>query len=164
MNKKPKMRMILAHAAVLLWMVVIFLFSAQPGEESADLSGGISHLFMKIWNQLFGLGWDESTVLEMAGVWDFPIRKMAHMTEFGILSALIFVANKFYEKINSMKKRYMFAWIAAVVYAATDELHQVFVSGRSGNFVDVCVDAAGVTIALVVVYLVRRLYGRIRQL
>ena len=132
-------------------------------KESADLSGGITHLCMSILNQLFGFGWDASKVLEMAEIWDFPIRKLAHMTEFGILAVLIFLAIKYYNKINTMKKRYVFAWMGAVCYAATDEFHQLFVPGRSGNFVDVCVDTIGVTIALIVIYLVRRVYGRIRQ-
>lgn len=161
---RSKVKCVFAHVLVAAWMIVIFCFSAQPGEESADLSGGISHMFMSILNQVFALGWDESYVLEMAGVWDFPIRKLAHMTEFGILAVLIFVAIQYYNKINTVKKRYIFAWLGAVCYAATDEFHQLFVQGRSGNLFDVCVDSFGITIALAIICFLRRIYGRIRQL
>lgn len=163
MNKR-KLRQVISHVFVLVWMIVIFCFSAQPGERSADLSGSISHLFMQIWNWVFHLDWSDVQILEMTAIWDYPIRKLAHMTEFGILAVLLFIAVKYYAQINTMKRRYICAWIAAVVYAASDEFHQLFVPDRSGNLFDVGVDALGVTIALVILYLLRRIYGRIRQL
>lgn len=159
---KSRVFAMLSHVLVLLWMGVIFCFSAQPGEDSADLSGGISHLFMTIWNQVFGLGWDEAKILAMTEIWDFPIRKLAHMTEFGILAVLIFVAIKHYTRIQTTKQRYMIAWIATVCYAATDEFHQLFVPERSGNLFDVGVDATGALIALCIAALVTCLYGKIR--
>lgn len=142
----------ISHVLVIVWMIVIFSFSAQPGEESADLSGGVSHLVMTLWNQIFGLGWDEAKVLAMTELWDFPIRKLAHMTEFGILAMLIFVATKSYVKIKTIKHRYIIAWLVAVCYAGTDEFHQLFVPGRSGNLFDVCVDATGITSALFLIF------------
>lgn len=36
------------------------------------------------------------------------------------------------------------AWALATAYAATDEVHQIFVAGRSGMFTDVLLDSAGV--------------------
>lgn len=164
MSKREKFGQIISHVFVVAWMIVIFCFSAQPGGDSADLSGGISHLFMQIWNWIFRLGWDEAQVLEMTAIWDFPIRKLAHMTEFGILAVLLFVALRYYVQISTMKRRYLCAWLGAVVYAATDEFHQLFVPDRSGNLFDVCVDAIGVSVAFVIIYLLRRVYGRIRQL
>ena len=143
---------IISHLLVVAWMGIIFSLSAQPGEESADLSGGVSHLVMKIWNWVFGLGWDEAKVLAMPEVWDFPIRKLAHMTEFGILAVLIFLAIRYYRQIDTRRKHYFFTWLGTVCYALTDEFLQRFVPGRNGNFFDVCVDATGAVLALVVVY------------
>lgn len=159
---KSRVFAMLSHALVLLWMGVIFSFSAQPGEESADLSGGISHLFMTLWNHIFGLGWDDAKVLAMTEIWDFPIRKLAHMTEFGILAVLIFAAIKYYAKIQTTKQRYFIAWIATACYAATDEFHQLFVPDRSGNLFDVGVDSTGALVALCMVALVTCLYRKIR--
>ena len=143
---------IISHLLVAAWMLVIFSFSAQPGEESADLSGSISHMFMKLWNGIFGLGWDDAKVLAMTEVWDYPIRKLAHMTEFGILAVLLFIAIRYYRKINTIQKHYFFSWVGTVCYAATDEFHQRFVPGRSGNLFDVGVDATGALLALGLVY------------
>ena len=141
------MRIIVAHALVIAWMSFIFYMSAQPGDVSGDISGGVSHLFMQVWNAIFRLDWSEVEILQMAEFWDYPIRKLAHMTEFGILAMLAYWT----------KGRYMTAWIFTVIYAATDEIHQLFVPGRSGNGFDVCVDAMGALLALLLVWGIPRI-------
>ena len=147
----------LKYGVILAWMIFIFYMSAQPGDVSGDISGGVSHLFMKIWNVVFFQGWSEVEVLHMAELWDYPIRKLAHMTEFGILAMLVYwgLGQRMEEKIRTwfpVHTRYVSAWIFTVIYAATDEIHQLFVPDRSGNGFDVCVDATGALLALVVVW------------
>jgi len=72
--------------------------------------------------------------------WDTLLRKVAHVTEYAILGALLLRA----------LRRPVPAWLAGVAYAASDELHQHFVSGRHGSAVDVALDAAGVLLGVVV--------------
>jgi VanZ family protein len=68
------------------------------------------------------------------GTWDTLLRKAAHLSEFAVLGALLYRA----------LGRELPALAAGVAYAAIDELHQSFVSGRHGSVVDVAIDAAGV--------------------
>jgi VanZ family protein len=70
--------------------------------------------------------------------WDTPLRKVAHLTEYAILGALLL----------RVVRRPVPAWLVGVAYAATDEFHQHFVSGRNGNPVDVAIDAVGVLIGV----------------
>jgi VanZ family protein len=72
--------------------------------------------------------------------WDTPLRKLAHLTEYAILGALLLRA----------LRRPGPAWLVGVAYAASDEFHQHFVSGRNGNPVDVAIDALGVLLGVVV--------------
>jgi VanZ family protein len=72
------------------------------------------------------------------GDWDYVLRKCAHMTEYAVLGALLLRA----------LEREVPAFLTAVAYAATDELHQHFVRGRHSSAVDVAIDAVGVTIGL----------------
>jgi VanZ family protein len=72
------------------------------------------------------------------GEWDYVLRKCAHMTEYAVLAALLYRAFD----------RELPAFLAAVAYAATDELHQHFVRGRHASVVDVAIDAVGATIGL----------------
>lgn len=150
MNKKFIWKKWLSYLLVFAWMGFIFYMSAQPGEDSGAISGGVSHLFMQVWNAIFSLDWSEAKILEMAEVWNYPIRKLAHMTEFGILAMLIYWALGY---VKSSKRRYGEAFLGTVLYAATDEIHQLFVPDRSGNLFDVFVDAAGAILALGFVWL-----------
>jgi VanZ family protein len=72
------------------------------------------------------------------GTWDTVLRKCAHVTEYAILGALTLRA----------LGRELPAFLAAVAYAASDELHQHFVRGRHSSPVDVAIDAVGIAIGL----------------
>ncbi len=74
------------------------------------------------------------------GVWDLVLRKAAHMTEYGLLCLLWWRALRTASPAPAVA--------VALVYAATDELHQTFVSGRHGSPLDWAIDAAGVAIAV----------------
>ena len=102
--------MISRLAPPLALMALIFWLSAQP-----DLGTGL-------------------------GGWDLVLRKLAHMTEYGLLFLLWLRALG--------PERAAAAAAIAVAYAATDEWHQSMVEGRHGTPVDVLIDAAGVAIAV----------------
>jgi len=70
---------------------------------------------------------------------DFVLRKLAHMTEFGLLWLLVNRALDW--------KGPRAAAVIAVTYAISDELHQATVDGRNGTPVDVVIDAVGVALA-----------------
>lgn len=136
---------------MVLWMGVIFLFSHQPGEVSGDLSGGISYRICQVVQILFRLDWEEAELLQAADLIDFPIRKLAHMTEYGILAMFS------YGVVSSQKLSYQKAFLIAACYAASDEFHQLFIPNRSGRFIDVCIDSMGACIGLGVLWCIRRI-------
>ena len=80
------------------------------------------------------------------GAWDLVLRKAAHLTEFAILAALLLRALDLP----------VVAAVLAVAYAASDEVHQHFVRGRTGNVLDVAIDAVGVAVGLVLYIRARR--------
>jgi VanZ family protein len=63
------------------------------------------------------------------------VRKAAHFTEYGILFWLLVR--------GPMKERPYLALMLCVVYALTDEGHQVFVPGRTASLYDVALDSTG---------------------
>ena len=80
------------------------------------------------------------------GTWDLVLRKLAHGAEFAVLGALLFRATR----------SWPLALIAGSAYAATDEVHQMFVDGRVGSPVDWAIDTAGVGIGIALYLLWRR--------
>jgi VanZ family protein len=72
------------------------------------------------------------------GGWDLVLRKLAHATEFAILGLLLARA------VRSPR----LAVGLGVLYAVSDELHQLTVAGREGSPLDVAIDAVGVTLGV----------------
>ncbi len=68
------------------------------------------------------------------GTWDLFLRKAAHVVEYAILGALLARA----------LPGYGWAILAGSRYAVSDEVHQSFVSGRTGSPVDWAIDTVGV--------------------
>jgi len=148
-RRKPlyKAAVIITAVLVIAFCVVIFLYSAEPGNESDDTSGNVVSL-IPVWiTDYFArtLNSDQSDVFLFL---DHLIRKAAHFTEYAILSLLVFH--------NLMlwlpKYRYVFSVIFTVVYAATDELHQLFVPGRAGRISDLIIDSAGAIVAILLTF------------
>ncbi|ACQ54256.1 VanZ family protein [Clostridium botulinum] len=138
MNKSKKLAYFIPS---FIWMVIIFTFSNQPGESSnknnffvADvLTKGKIDLFKHIdYNFL-----------------NFLIRKAAHITEYFILFMLLYYAFKktFYKNLKIK------AAIITILYACTDELHQLFIPGREGKIRDVLIDSIGVFIGVFFIYI-----------
>ena len=79
------------------------------------------------------------------------------------LLAVVFVA----AGLTWHRKRPVFAWIIAVLYACTDEVHQMFVPGRACRLFDLAVDAAGavagIFFCILVLRISHRLTGRNRK-
>jgi VanZ family protein len=83
-------------------------------------------------------------------LFDFILKKAAHMIEYGILSFLLSRALSQGQGTLS-RSALVTAFVVSVLYAASDEYHQTFVLGRNGNLVDVGFDTVGSLVALLVV-------------
>jgi VanZ family protein len=109
-------RTVSAWLPVVVWAAVIFALSSIP-----NLSSGL-------------------------GTIDVVLRKLAHVSEYALLGALLLRA----------LEREVPAFLAGVAYAITDEIHQHFVSGRHASPVDFAIDAAGLGLGMVFFQLARR--------
>lgn len=156
-REKAKAIKILWLLLAVFWMALIFRFSGQRAQVSGELSGSISYRMAERAEEWFSFGWGEDELLHYGAAWEYPLRKAAHMTEYGIL-AIIFLGN-FSQYPFTFRKKYFLAWICAACYAATDEFHQLFVEGRSGQISDVCIDSAGAFLGLFAVYVLIKLFS-----
>lgn len=139
---------------MLLFMGVIFSFSAKTAVESSQSSNAIVEVLMD--EHLLGsvVKNPEKTRETLS----FLVRKAAHMTEFGVLSALaLYWLTSF---SLPYKKRCFLAALISACYAASDEFHQRFVPGRSGELRDVMIDTAGAVLGILFLSLIRYLILR----
>ena len=139
---------VIAWLAVLIWMGVIFYFSHQPGDVSGETSGRIVEM----------ISGAVTTVLPFVEIPEeglhFVIRKGAHFSVYAVLGILSYIA--FTVSGYSRRKAVFYAWLLATVYAGTDEYHQTFIPGRSGEVTDVMIDSVGAAIGISICYSLRR--------
>ena len=124
-----KYKKIIAWFLFVFWLILIFCFSNQSGSVSSNLSSNIL-----------------KTILNNLTVSNFNIlvsilRKLAHFTEYFILSILTLNLLKQYCKIEV--REYIFVMFFCFFYACTDEFHQLFVENRGSSFLDVLLDYTG---------------------
>lgn len=86
---------------------------------------------------------------------DFILRKMAHITEYFIFTFFLYNAFKNTFNLNALLL-FVYPAVIAVLYAASDEYHQLFVSGRVGSPKDVLIDTIGVLGFFLALKLLRR--------
>lgn len=136
----------------IIWMVVIFSFSAREADESAAMSHSVGKEIGRLVIPEFR-SWSEDKQEQFAEKIDFPVRKCAHASEYAVLGVLILgTAYSFSE--DQKKKTVLLSWGLATLYAATDEFHQLFVPGRAGRFTDVLIDSSGALVLSLIVMLV----------
>lgn len=149
MNKSKTLRIISLIFAVML-MAVIFWFSSQPGEASDKTSMSFAALFF-------------SGDIEFA--LNALIRKFAHMAEYAAFAVPVWL---FLSTFDLKKLRCdLTALGTAALYAGSDEIHQLFVEGRSGQFTDVLTDSFGALLGILfinlVLYLVQKYKDKKRR-
>lgn len=128
---------LLLLAAALACMAGIFIFSSQNAEKSNHISIYVSEkIIANINNHTDGATGDL--------IWRFNVivRKYAHFAMFFVFGA---VSTAFF--IALMPRKRVAAVLCAVVlclaWAAADELHQLYVPGRTGQARDVLIDFSG---------------------
>ena len=162
---RNKTRTIILAAALVIWMLVIFFFSAQPSDDSRNTSNIFTTIAQKILYPNFeDLSSDKQLVIMEA--LSFWVRKAAHFTAYFILGALSFF-NVIFSKKLSFNLRAILAFGLCVLYAASDEIHQYFVPGRSCEFRDVCIDSSGALLSILIAFLIfrfsKKLYNSVKR-
>jgi len=116
LNKKQKRLIVFYWLPVLFWCAGIYYLSSIPGLRS-----------------------------DFPDNWDLVLRKIAHISEYAILTFLFFRA-----AAQNIGKRRAIAYAAlfALTFALSDEYHQTFIAGRSGNGVDVTIDSLGIFLSV----------------
>jgi hypothetical protein len=82
-------------------------------------------------------------------------RKGAHVFEFFVLAYLFWKVLS--HDVSDLKKRLYSIFILSLVYAISDEFHQLFVFGREGKLLDVGIDCIGIFIFLFPLGFIRRI-------
>lgn len=139
---KDKVLIILA----IIWMGVIFMFSAQVSDESKSSSNKVTSAVVNTVISIKKENISEEKRQKIIEDKTFIVRKTAHFTEYFILGLILILYLQTKEKLAT--KYIILAIIFCVLYATGDEIHQLFVDGRSCKIMDILIDTCGSSLAI----------------
>lgn len=142
----------LSFLPALAMMYVIYGFSAQDGNVSGNLSYQVSYKIVEIGNEILDKGLDETQIADYADQIGYPVRKLAHMTEYFLLA--VAVSFPFYVYGLRGFPLMLVAGFICVAFAAGDEYHQSFVAGRGPSVKDVGIDSIGAFFGIMTVQII----------
>lgn len=130
------MKKIIRWIPALTWMGFIFYLSSQNGFKSGQLSEGVLYRMLSLIKGLLPSFAEDAVNIETL---HHIIRKNAHFIAYFILGMLISIP-----LVKNHKRYYWYrAYAICVLYALSDEIHQLFVPGRAGQLKDVIIDSCG---------------------
>ena len=141
-DKKEQIK-IIKGILIVIWMIVIFDFSNQGGNESSGTSSKVTKIVLGIVTK----DKEEPNKQTMEQI-EKVVRKGAHYTIYTIGGFLIM--NYTYSMEKTKKQKILESLLFGAFYAGTDELHQYFVPGRSARLFDVGIDTLGVLTGILI--------------
>jgi VanZ family protein len=154
-NNKKIIILAVSWLSVLIWMGIIFSLSSQPGDESSKFSLGVTEYVIKVVNTIAPtLNIDKN---------DFHIfiRKNGHFFVYLLLGML--VINAMYRSGLVGNKLIVSSVLFCLLFALSDEIHQLYVPGRGSSLYDVLIDSIGALIGIYIYCKVTRLH-RVKNL
>ena len=154
-----KIHRLILPTLLIFQMCFIFIMSSF-GHNSSDAQ---SNLFVDFIAQNFphvrhGL---ENNLISLSTL-IFLVRKTAHFTEYAILGSLFFINLRNTPK-DLIKRPLVISILFSFLYACTDELHQIFVPGRSAQFRDVLIDTLGASFGCLLIHTLLILFIKLKS-
>ncbi|OJU16631.1 MAG: hypothetical protein BGN88_01290 [Clostridiales bacterium 43-6] len=144
--KKQKVFFLFPWLMVATWAVVIFMFSAETGAQSSQLSEGITTRIIPFFFALLGKSQDTSSMNAAVLVMHGYLREFAHMLEYSVLGLLTYHAVIRTTSFASI--RISGSFLLCFLYALSDEIHQLFVPERTFQLIDLCMDSIGILLGI----------------
>lgn len=143
-----KIKIFILSIIVITLMILIYKFSNQDFKQSLSLSE-------KVINVIQGnFGFKNINISTMQII----VRKIAHFTLYFILGFIVFLILKNF--VKSDKKLIKWSIIICFIYACTDEIHQLFVPGRTGSIIDVLIDVVGSICGIFIIRALNNLFKK----
>jgi len=140
---------IIKHILLILWCLLIFFFSNESGEVSAGRSETITNNTINTYEEIFNK--EVKNKEKVSDNLENIIRKTAHFSLYTVLGILTFLVLKEYPL--DLRKQIIYSIIFCILYAISDEIHQIFTSDRGPRILDVLIDTLGSTTGILIILL-----------
>lgn len=146
-----KIKKIILIVFIIIWLLVIFCFSAQNSNKSLNTSDQLIIKTAEFIKHRDLTPEEKETIVQK---YVLIVRKSAHFCSYFILGILAFLIAK--ETFGFNKKTIIISVIFCMLYACTDEFHQYFVSGRSASIIDVMIDTCGSLLSTSILFIIQK--------
>jgi len=155
MNENKKKIKYVKCIIAIICCILIFSFSAMPAKASIKQSKGLTYNVIKLLN---GNNLNEKELEKLTKKINPVIRKIAHFSIYMILAIFTYM---FIEELNiksksekeRLRKNILYTCIFCIIYAIFDEIHQIYVPGRTGKVIDVVIDTLGSCMGIAILLL-----------
>lgn len=153
MNENKKKIKYIKCIIAIICCIIIFSFSAVPATASTKQSKGLTYNVIKLLN---GNKLTEKELAKLTKIVNPVIRKIAHFSIYMILAIFTYM---FIEELNiksksekeRLRKNILYTCIFCLIYAIFDEIHQIYVPGRTGKAIDVIIDTLGACTGITII-------------
>ena len=119
---------------------------------------GSQSIFLGMWlpvflwaGVIFALSSIQQITVAEFFLWDFAAKKVAHLTEYAVLYALF---------LRATEKNWVLSFVMTMVYAASDEIHQSYVPGRTAAVYDLAFDFSGASISAYIIWKLKQIHPK----
>ena len=147
---------IIGITLILMWMITVFIFSNEKATESKVTSRKVTIAIVQAIS-----GKDISDNEELLKNADKIVRKLAHYTLYTVGGVLII--SFAYTMDKTKKEKILYSIAFGVCFVITDEVHQLFVPGRTGRLLDVGIDTLGIMTGIFIFLIIRKMIGAVKN-
>ena len=151
---KKSTKIIILAILSLAWMACIFKLSSMTSYNSNGKSIDIISIFIEdtlnITNS-YGItsSYPSNDKIAHASALLNPIlRKVIHATVYFVLAFFIMILINIIFDYKHYILGFIITLLICIIFASSDEIHQLFVAGRTGQLVDVVIDSIGALIGI----------------
>lgn len=157
--KNLSIKQVIGLLLIIIWMITIFLFSNQQGNASSVTSNKVTKEIIEIMPSTKHL--EENQKKEIVKKVNPIMRKIAHYTIYliGGILLMFFISTI----VQSEKKSVLYSILIGFIYAITDEIHQMFMDGRTAKITDVFIDTLGVITGVIIFITVSKIIYYIKS-
>ncbi|WMJ85880.1 VanZ family protein [Anaerocolumna sp. MB42-C2] len=149
-----KIKRVWVWVPTILILFIIYSFSAANGIQSSAMSAGLTDKIIHFFVSVPFLDFNSAQEVISLQVLHLFIRKLGHLTEYAALAlSMAFALYKY--RVNN-RRLISCCMVFGFFYAGTDEIHQLFIIGRSGQFMDVLIDCLGMSAGIIFFYVLIR--------
>lgn len=133
---------------IIIGMLTIFTFSSQKKSQSDKVTNNLIYTTIKTVSKITNIEISDNKIKSFSKKIFVFVRKLAHFSIYFLLAFFIILYLNEFD--ITLKKKILVTILVCFIYACTDEIHQLFVLGRSGAIRDVFIDTIGAELALII--------------